>query len=160
MAPFVRKLIRAQMLLAVVVCLGGCQSPLQPAVESPATPEKQPPPLPKPIDLGSSLFESGSNKFKANATAQIDEKVAELPVSTTLDIEVFRDTGLVHHRDRMRQGGVTLNTARGEAVRKYLSSKGYTIRRIVDRDVAQSENFYRQPGRRVELVPVRPEPPK
>lgn len=104
---------------------------------------------PARIDLGVSLFVSGSERFASGGRETVDEKAREIPRGTTVDIEVFRQPsgGLMVNRFRHPD---EVDRARGHAVRNRLLALGINARDVIVRGVTEENG--RPSTRRVELV--------
>jgi outer membrane protein OmpA-like peptidoglycan-associated protein len=104
---------------------------------------------PARIDLGGSLFLSGTEHFAPGAKETVEEKAREIPKGTTVDIEVFRQStgGLKVNRFRHPD---EVDRARGQAVRNRLLAIGINARDVIVRGVAEENG--RASSRRVELV--------
>ena len=113
-------------------------SPVELAVANPAR-----------IDLGASLFLSGTEQFAPGAKETVEEKAREIPRGATVDIEVFRQPtgGLKVNRFRNPD---EVDRARGHAVRSRLLTLGINARDVIVRGVAEENR--RASSRRVELV--------
>jgi hypothetical protein len=105
------------------------------------------------IDLGASLFESGRATFIAGAEKRILACLSHLSPGVQFDVEVFQDpANLVHHREP--HFAEKLARARGQSMRLYLESQGFSVRNVILRGPVAVRR--KPPSRRVELVVVGP----
>lgn len=84
------------------------------------------------IDLGSGLFQSGSDEFRSTAAEDIDRELLQLPDRSRLVVEaVFsnpRRSGA--HQWNPRQA-IRLFTLRAEALRTSLEARGWTVEDVI-----------------------------
>jgi outer membrane protein OmpA-like peptidoglycan-associated protein len=100
------------------------------------------------IDLGTTLFASGSDVLSANARKSIDNAVRNISKSSSILVEGYSDSTPI--TKSKWPSNEALAQARADSVRKYLASRGFTNVESVGYG-AVSRNG-RAPSRRVELV--------
>ncbi len=100
------------------------------------------------IDLGTTLFASGSDVLSANAKKAIDNAVRNISKSSSILVEGYSDSTPI--TKSKWPSNEALAQARADSVRKYLTSRGFSSVESVGYG-AVSRNG-RAPSRRVELV--------
>jgi flagellar motor protein MotB len=100
--------------------------------------------------MGDSLFASGSDVLSANAKKSVDGAIRGVNKGASLRVEGFSDSKPI--TKSKWASNEALSQARADAVRKYLSSKGYGSVDAIGYG-AVSRNG-KSPSRRVEIVVV------